>query len=197
MPKKKLKQNKKIDSNSNSSKNTVEDQRSFAQNFWIYIGYIGGVLAIVVFTFQVGHHFGFSDAKKYEFKHFSEYLNQINDGVNLVNVTCTTTVFKPGDKCEIVLKIENKTPYECDLWVGASAIDSSGNEIWNRSQDRIVTITANGITSTKRYLTFPDDTHDGDYDIQINIWYGKKGDPSQSELISSAALRRHVSIKSP
>ena len=161
----------------------------------MYIGYISGVLAIVAFSFQIGHHFGFRNAKKQEFKHFSEYLNQIKDSVNLVNVTCDPKKLRHGDTFEIKLKIDNKSPYECDLWVGATAIDTQGREIWNRKQDKIVTITSNGITSVKRYLTFPQDAHEGDYDIQINIWYGKKGDPSQSELISSAALRGQISIK--
>ena len=195
MTKKKYNENNRVSRNSAAREKRSEDHRSFSQKFWMYIGYISGVLAIVVFSFQIGHHFGFRNAKKQEFKHFSEYLNQIKDSVNLVNVTCDPKKLRHGNTFEIKLKIDNKSPYECDLWVGATAIDTQGREIWNRKQDKIVTITSNGITSVKRYLTFPPDAQEGDYDIQINIWYGKKGDPSQSELISSAALRGQISIK--
>lgn len=195
MTKKKQNRNGRVSKAFAARKKRSEDHRSFSQKFWMYIGYTSGALAIVVFLFQIGHHFGFRDAKKQEFKHFSEYLNQIKDGVNFVNVTCNPKTLRPGETLEIKLKIDNKSPYECDLWIGASAIDTQGKEIWNRKQDRTVTITSNGITSAKRYLSFPLDAQRGDYDIQVNIWYGKKGDPSQSELISSAALRGQISIK--
>ena len=197
MTPKRLNKNDRVIKNSDVHKNRSEGHRSFSQKFWMYIGYISGVLAIVVFSFQIGHHFGFQNAKKQEFKHFSEYLNQIKDGINLVNVSCNPKELRPGETFEIKLTIDNKSPYECDLWIGASATDTQGKEIWNRNQDRMVTITSNGITSVKRYLTFPPDVIEGDYDIQVNIWYGKKGDPSQSELISSAALRGQISIIPP
>ena len=51
-----------------------------------------------------------------------------------------------GETCEISIRIANETPYECDLWVGASATGKDGKEFWNTRQDRLVTITPDGIT---------------------------------------------------
>jgi len=158
------------------------------------MGYIAASLGIAVVVFQVGEHFGARLARKQEFKDFVEYLDQIKSGVRIAGLSCNTDRLSPGDTCELTLTVANETPYECDLWVGTSAVDSQNNEIWNTAQDRMVTISASGVTSTKRFLTFPSDARPDTYDIQVNLWYGKRSDPTQSERVSSASIRRQLTV---
>jgi len=166
-----------------------------SKGFWVILGYLGTVLGISVVVFEVGQYFGYRAAREQEFKAFVEYLDQIKGGIRIANVYCTQNRIEPGGTCELGLTVVNETPYECDLWVGASAVDSTGREIWNRSEDRLVTITASGVTSIKRFLTFPDDAPSGIYDIQVNLWYGKRGDPAQSEQVSSASIRKQLTVE--
>jgi len=81
------------------------------------------------------------------------------------------------------------------LWVGTSAVDSHGNEIWNTTQDSLVSISALGVTSIQRFLTFPINASHDIYDIHVNLWFGKLSDPTQSERISSAPIQKQLIIQ--
>ena len=159
--------------------------------------FVGTIISIAVVIFGVGQYFGVKSAKKQEFKSFIEYIEQIRDGIRIENVSCQPKKLFVGETCEISIRIANETPYECDLWVGASAIGKDGKEFWNTRQDRLVTITPEGITLVKRFLTFPIGAKNGIYDLQVNLWYGRKSDPTQSERVSSAALRERIEIIQP
>ena len=187
MPKKKRKKKSSFAGNKNPKK-------LYSKLFWMIIGSVSAVVTILAITFQLGQHSGFKEAKKDEFKNFSEYLDQIKTNIDLSSVKCEQKRITTGDTIEIRLEIANRSPYECDLWIGTSAIDEQGMEVWSRRQDKAITVTAKGITTAKRYLTFPREAKLGEYDLQTNLWYGRKGDPSQSELISSAALRGQVVV---
>ncbi len=167
---------------------------SASRNFWKVLGYIGIAIGISVVVFQVGKHFGFRSARQQEFKHFVAYLDQIKTGIRIASLYLNTDHFSPGDTIELSLTVVNETPYECDLWVGTSAVDSEGNEIWNTEQDLQVTISPSGVTSIKRFLTFPSDVKPDTYDIQVNLWYGQRSDPKQSVRISSASIKKQLTV---
>ena len=152
---------KKKANTSQSKKNSASKPRK--RRYLELLGFIGTVIGIAVVVFQVGQYFGTKSAKRQEFKTFIEYIEQIREGIRIENVTCHPNNLYLGETCDISIRVINKTPYECDLWVGTSAIAKDGKEIWNTSQDRLVTITPDGITNVKRLFTFPNEAIEGIY----------------------------------
>lgn len=178
-----------------SKKTSQEKRPTIVHNLLKLIGYSSAILAIVGIGFAIGNYWGHKEAKQEDFESFVEYLSIVKKNVHIIDVSSDKKILNPGDKCEIYLRINNNSPLEHDLWVGASAIGPNGNEVWNIREDKRITITASGITKSSRYLSFPSNAQPGEYDIQVNLWYGKISDPKQSELIASAALRKQISIE--
>ena len=165
------------------------------QQFWVWVGYVSGALGILVVVFQVGQYEGYRQARRDEFKTFIEYLVAIKDGIRITQVSCDRSKLTQGETCEIQANIENRTPYECSLWMGLSAVMENGKELWNTTEDRQLVISPSGLTIAKRQFTFPTNAVPGKCDIQINLWHGKTSDPKQSERISTAALRQQVVLE--
>jgi len=184
-----------------SSNRNIEDQQLCPeshhtgwQRFLWLIGSIVAIVSLIVVGFQVGKYYGIIKSKRYEFKRHLDYLDQIKSGIRIVSLSCSTNQISPGQTLELNLYIANETQYECELWIGASAVDSSGNEIWNTAQDSWVKISALGVTSIQRFLTFSHDIKLDTYDIQVNLWYGVISDPAQSERVSSASIRKQLRV---
>ena len=164
--------------------------RKESKTFWSHFIYIimilAGILTIISIGIGIGRFLGFKEAKQEEFKSFIEYLAILKRSVNLVDISLEKETLSPGDTCAITVKIQNDSPYEYDLWVGASAIGPDGSEHWNVREDEVATLVASGIIKFKRYLTLPNSLPTGNYDIYINLWHGKVSDPKQSELVARA-----------
>lgn len=180
----------------NAKAKKIDLTRRYGENkFWVTVGHISAVIGVLGFVFAIGQYIGFRRARHEEFKTFLEYLSKIKEGVRIVNVTYDKTEVSHGEQCELLVNIENNSPYECTFWLGTTAIASGGKEFWSSTEDKTVTISPSGITGVKRTFTFPKDAIPGIYDIQVNLWYGQKSDPSQSERISAAVLRGQIVLK--
>ena len=165
-------------------------QRKPSKTFWSHfiriITIFAGILSFIVIGFGIGRSWGLKEAKLEEFKPFVEYLAILKRSVNLIDISLEKETLSPGDTCAITIRIQNDSPYEYNLWVGASAIGPDGSEYWNVREDEVVTLVISGPTKFKRYLTLPNSLPIGNYDIHINLWYGKVSDPKQSVLLARA-----------
>ena len=154
----------------------------------LYLGIITSILTICGWILNFTYSLGEKKGKKYAYENIIEYLDELKSGVQIVSVQCTPTELIPGETGRINLKIQNSTQYGCDLWIGASVLDADNKEFFNPSQDRTISLTPNALTYTTRVLSFPGDTKCGIYDLNINLWFGRRSDPSQSTIIASATI---------
>ncbi len=165
------------------------------RKFWIAFGYFSAVVGVAAMVFGVGSYWGDRKARKKEFKTFAEYLHTLREGVRISEISCGEKELRLGQRLQISLKITNATPYDCELWIGADAIHSSGLRVWNVDEDRRVQVPARGLALAERSLTFPVDAELGSYDLAVVVWYGKVGDPTQSERISRADIADCITVR--
>ncbi|PHR26382.1 MAG: hypothetical protein COA36_12400 [Desulfotalea sp.] len=151
-----------------------------------YVGLIAGVLSISVLVITLIYSVGEKQGKKYAYENIIEYLDELKNGIQITSVQCTPTELIPGETGIINLTIQNSTQYGCNLWIGASAFSSDNKEFFNPSQDRTILLMPNALTYLTRVLTFPGNTNCGSYNLNVNLWFGRKSDPSQSTIIASA-----------
>lgn len=152
----------------------------------LYLGIITAILTICGWLLSFTYSLGEKKGKKYAYENIIEYLDELKNGIQITSVQCNPTELIPGETGTINLKIQNSTQYGCNLWIGASVFGSDNKELFNPSQDRTISLTPNALTYTTRVLTFPGDTKCGSYDVNINLWFGRKSDPSQSTILASA-----------
>ena len=104
---------------------------------------------------------------------------------------------RAGQAVTLSLGIRNESPYDCELWIGASAIGPSTPEIHSVEEDRRVQLPSAGLTNVNRQLTFPPSAQQGRYNLRVNLWFGKVGDPDQSERICNATLFECITVRAP
>ena len=165
------------------------------QHFWAFVGYFAAVASVIAIAFGIGSHWGAKREARREFKTFTEYLQALKEGVRIVTFSSTPGSIHAGETVTLSLGIRNESPYDCELWVGASAITPSGPEIHNVQEDRRVQLPSAGLTKVRRELTIPPKAKVGKYTLRVNLWFGKVGDPDQSERICNATLGEYIIVQ--
>jgi len=152
----------------------------------LYLGIITASITICGWILNFTYSLGEKKGKKYAYENIVEYLDELKTGIQITSVQCTPSELVPGETGTINLTIQNSTQYGCDLWVGASVFGSDNREFYNPLQDRTISLPPNGLTYATRVLTFPGDKKPGSYNVNINLWFGRRSDPSQSTILASA-----------
>ena len=167
------------------------------QHFWAFVGYFAAVTSVIAIAFGIGSHWGARREARREFKSFTEYLQALKEGVRIVTLSSAPDTIRAGQAVTLSLGIRNESPYDCELWIGASAIGPSTPEIHSVEEDRRVQLPSAGLTNVNRQLTFPPSAQQGRYNLRVNLWFGKVGDPDQSERICNATLFECITVRAP
>ena len=104
----------------------------------------------------------------------------------------TTGSIKPGDRIYANYKIHNPNNYDINIGLGMSTrLIGSNGEVTQTSQDKTVTASS-GNSKHERYVTLPNDSPSGTYQVILKLWKEKVG---SGNVVDSTGWRNGPKIQ--
>lgn len=121
----------------------------------------------------------YSDMSIYFEGAYLDYIQVKTYDIGLLDYNLNTNITNPGEAFEISYYIDNSSPYNIEVGLGAALRDPNGNIIYDHENDVVVTVPANSTVWAERLFKMPSDAVSGSYDLQLTLW---SGDPWNSRL---------------
>ena len=121
----------------------------------------------------------YSDMSIYFEGAYLDYIQVKTYDIGLLDYNLNTNITDPGEAFEISYYIDNSSPYNIEVGLGAALRDPNGNIIYDHENDVVVTVPANSTVWAERLFKMPSDAASGSYDLQLTLW---SGDPWNSRL---------------
>lgn len=157
---------------------------SLTSGDWALTGSSGGVFdyrvgrvpestsagAVYTSSFNIGFYFQ-SDVSIHKGGAYLDDLSFKVYDITSPYVSVSKAAASPGDTIQLGYKIDNISPFNLKIWLGATLTDQYGNQINDPAHDTTVTATP-GYRYYYRDFHIPSSANPGTYDITYALWSG-------------------------